>query len=116
MMLAQPVCRPDGPVLVGEGVSLTDALIDRIRLAGIGTIWVEGNPLGPEGTVGDLKTVADQLQFMFRRHTNNLFMMTLCGVLARHFAKRITEQNALEEAAITRAYEATVESSAGGEA
>lgn len=109
MVLAQAVCRPDGPVLVGEGVALTDALIDRIHAAGIGTVWVEGNPLGAGGTVGNLKTVAGQLPFLFRRHSDNVFMMTLRNVLSRHFARKIADQEALEDAIIRKAREAAEE-------
>ncbi len=101
MVLAQSVNMQDGgPVLVGEGVVLTDSLIDRIRQAGIGTICVEGNPLGGQGTVGNLRVVAEQLPFLFRRHTDNVFMMTLRAVFSRHFARRLAEQRALEDAAI----------------
>ncbi len=101
MVLAQAVSMPDGgPVLVGEGVVLTDSLINRIRQAGVGTICVEGNPLGGQGTVGNLRLVAEKLPFLFRRHTENVFMMTICAVFSHHFARRIAEQRALEDAAI----------------
>ena len=102
MVLAQSVVTPDGPVLVGEGLSLTENVIERIRRAGIGTIWVEGNPLGPEGDVGNLRVVAEKLPAMFRRQKGNVFMMTLYAVFARHFARRLAEQQALEDEAIER--------------
>ena len=102
MVLAQAVCRPDGLVLVGEGLTLTDTVIGRIRAAGIGMIWVEGNPLGAGGSVGDLKAIADGLPYLFRRQKDNVFMMTLYSVLARHFARRITEQRALEDEIVER--------------
>lgn len=102
MVLARTVCRPEGPALLGEGQKLTDALIERVRSSGVSTIWVEGNPLGPEGGVGDLAVVARSLPFLFRRHENDVFMMTLRNVFARHFAKRLAEQRALEDAAIER--------------
>lgn len=116
MILAQAVSRPDGLVLIGEGVSLTDALIDRIHKAGVGTIWVEGNPLGGEGTVGNLAKVAEQLPFLFRRHQGNVFMMTLCTVFSRHFAHRVAEQKALEDAAIEQARVAAEQAAAEGQA
>lgn len=98
---------------MGEGIALTESIIDRIRQAGIGTVWVEGNPLGGGGSVGNLRVVADNLPFMFRRHKDNVFMMTLFSVFARHFAIRLAEQRALEDATI----EAARKSAAGdGEA
>lgn len=106
MVLAQAVYRPDGLMLMGEGIILTDALIERIRQVGVGTVFVEGNPLGAEGTVGNLGKVAGQLPFLFRRHRDNVFMMTLRSVLARRFAHTIAEQKALEDAAIEQAREA----------
>lgn len=109
MVLAQAVCRPEGPVLVGEGQELTESLLDRIRAVGIGTIWVEGNPLGPGGDVGNLRKVAESLPYLFRRQDGNVFMMTLCNVFARHFAKRMAEQQALEDAAIEKARDNTAE-------
>ncbi|SBV95713.1 hypothetical protein KL86DPRO_10917 [uncultured delta proteobacterium] len=104
MVLAQGVSRQgEGPVLVGAGVALTESIIDRIRQAGVGTICVEGNPLGAQGTVGNLRVVADNLPFLFRRHKDNVFMMTLCTVFSRHFARRMAEQRAMEDAAIEAA-------------
>lgn len=101
MVLAQAVkAQEEGPVLVGAGITLTEAIIGRIRQAGVGTVWVEGNPLGGQGTVGDLRVVTENLPFLFRRHKDNVFMMTLCTVFSRHFTKRMAEQRALEDAAI----------------
>lgn len=121
MALAKAVCRPDGPVLVGEGVVLTDVVIERIRLAGVGSIWVDGDPLDAEGGVGDLRAIAAGLPFLFRRHKSNVFMMTLCNVLTKRFAGMLAEQQALEKAAAERALEAaaarrrnTEETCAGG--
>lgn len=111
MVLAQAVCRPDGPVLVGEGQELTESLLDRIRAVGVGSIWVEGNPLGPGGDVGNLQKVASSLPELFRRHHDNVFMMTLCNVFARHFARRIAEQEAMEDAAIEKHKENSAENS-----
>lgn len=103
MVLAKAVCRPDGLAFVGEGKELTEDIINRIRGIGVATLWVEGKPLGPEGDVGNLRTVAESLPYLFRRHEGNVFMMTLRNVCARHFAKRMAEQQALEDAAIEEA-------------
>ena len=102
MVLARAVIRPEGLVLVGEGQVLTLAVIDRIRGAGIGSVWVEGNPLGPGGEVGNLRVIAQSLPNLFRRQRDNVFMMTMCTVFERHLALRLAEQRALEDAAIER--------------
>jgi len=103
MVLAQPVYRQDGPVLVGEGLTLTEAVIERIRQSGVATVWVEGTPLGPDGSVGDLRTLSGKLPFLFRRQKDNVFMMTLYSVISRHFAHTIAEQQAREDAIIEAA-------------
>lgn len=103
MVLAQAVCRQDGPILAGAGLPLSDGVIDRIRQAGVGSVWVEGNPLGGEGGVDNLRKTAESLPYLFRRHKDNVFMMTLCTVFGRHFSRRMAEQQALEDAAIAAA-------------
>ena len=117
MVLAQAVNMPEGPVLVGEGFVLNENVIERIRRAGVGTIWVEGNPLGPTGDVGNLRVVAEKIPHSFRRHKGNVFMTTLCTVLVRHFARRLADQQALEDAIVERAKNENSEasSSAGDE-
>ncbi|GHV55275.1 hypothetical protein FACS1894206_09500 [Deltaproteobacteria bacterium] len=105
MVLAQAVSVGNGPVLVGEGLTLTEEIIGRMRAKGVSTIYVEGNPLGPSGTVGNLRAAADRLPYLFRRQKDNVFMMTLCDVFARQFARRIAEQRAREDAAIERGKE-----------
>ena len=108
MVLAQPVARPDGLVLMGAGTVLTEDYLERIRKVGVGTVSVEGNPLGGAGTVGDLRIIAEQLPFLFRRHKDDVFMMTLCSVFSRHFMRRMAEQRAMEDAAIEAGKEARV--------
>lgn len=106
MVLAKAVAREDGLVLLGEGVILTDAIIERIRSSGVGSVWVEGNPLGPSGDVGNLRVIAESLPHLFRRHTGNVFMTTMCNVFLRHFKRKMAEQQALEDARIEAARQA----------
>jgi hypothetical protein len=47
--------------------------------------------------------VAESLPHLFRRHEGNVFMTTLRTVLARYFARRIAEHQALKDAAIEKA-------------
>lgn len=115
MVLAQSVRRQDGLVLVGEGLALTDAVIDRIRQAGVATVWVEGTPLGPDGGIGDLRTIAGRLPFLFRRQKANVFMMTLYSVISRHLARAMAEQQAREDAIIEAARQKAEEAGGSGE-
>lgn len=116
MVLAKAVTRSEGLVLLGEGITLTDATIERIRSAGVGSVWVEGNPLGPEGDVGNIRVIMESLPYLFRRHTGDVFMTTLCNVFLRHFKRKIAEQKALEDARIEAARQAEAAARAEREA
>ncbi|MEW6220166.1 MAG: hypothetical protein AB1634_11625 [Thermodesulfobacteriota bacterium] len=57
MVLARAVLVSGDRVLCGKGTQLTEAIIDRLRHLEIGSITVEGHPLGVEGE----KTLEEQL-------------------------------------------------------
>jgi len=97
MVLAQAVSQPGGLVLVGEGFVLTDTVIDRIRQSGVSAVCIEENLPGAENSEGDSQAVAKSLPFLFRRHKDDVFMMTLYAVFAKHFARRIAEEQARED-------------------
>ena len=103
MILAEAVMRPDGMTLAGPGLELTDSLIERIRNIGVGSIVVEGSHGG--GNAAELETVYTNLPHIFRRHTNDAFMMTLHNMLSQYFKRRIAEIKAAAEAARLEAEE-----------
>lgn len=87
MKLAKAVVRDDGITLVGDGVELTESLIARFEQAGIGSITVKGNPVQMDDLPGgtDYSRRAARLDHLFRKHTDNTFMMTLKKVLNQYF-------------------------------
>ena len=98
MTLAQAVAHPNGPVLVGEGIVLTESIIDRIRRAGVFTVCVVGDSSGSDVPIRSLHELAKDLPLLFRRYNDNIFMMTLHSVIARHFARRIAEERSKKNA------------------
>lgn len=52
MVLAREIKNPDnpdGPPVCGKGVSLTEALIERLRQKGVQSVTVEGRPVKMDG-------------------------------------------------------------------
>lgn len=46
MAVAKPVMHDSGRILLAPGVSLTDRMIERLKVQGIGQVWVEAE--GPD--------------------------------------------------------------------
>lgn len=87
MKLAKAVVREDGITLVGEGVELSESLIARFEQSGISTISVKGNPVQLDGLPGstDYGKRAERMDHLFRKHSDDNFMMTLKKVLTQYF-------------------------------
>jgi len=96
MVLAEPLLYKNGMTLAGVGFELTGAAIERFRLAGVAVVVIEG---GDGGSYVELEHIASRLTFLFRRQTENSFMMGLQGILAKHYAEKIAALNAAEEEA-----------------
>ena len=96
MVLAEPLLYKNGMTLAGTGFELTGAAIERFRLAGVAAVVVEG---GDASRYAELEHIASKLTFLFRRQTENAFMMGLQGILAKHYAEKIAALKAVEEEA-----------------
>ena len=100
MVLAEPLLYKKGMTLAGAGFELTGAAIERFRLAGVTVVVVEGDGAG---RYAELEQIASKLPFLFRRQTENAFMMGLQGILAKHYSEKIAALNAAaEEAQLAR--------------
>ena len=98
MVIAQPVQREDGLVLVGPDTELTEAIINRLIMAGIGSITVKGNPvMGESG--GNYQSLLDGIDPMFRNLQDDKFMISLQGVLKKYFQTKLDQARAAKEAA-----------------
>ncbi len=103
MKLARAVEREDGITVVGEGVELTQALIDRLGSMEIERVVVKGQPVNLAEVCG--ATAYDKrlerLDHLFRRHTSDQWMLKVKSFLSRYFELKAAAQaaeNAAEEA------------------
>lgn len=103
MVLARSVEKSDGMVLVGEGMTLTEALIARFQSAGIASVAVKGRPFPdlPGGEDIVLKTRVN-LDVMFRKHRQDPLMWTLRNMIDKHL-EQILERDRLEQLVQERA-------------
>ncbi len=93
MKLAKSVVRPDGVILVAVKTELTETLIARIIQAKISSIVVHGEPLDLEALEGRTNhgKYRDRLEYLFRKHKEDRFMLALRDMLISRFQMRSLE-------------------------
>lgn len=93
MVLAKPVARDDGVVMAGEGLALTDSIIQRLANSGINSVTVKGRPM-PNLDSGeiDLAKMKERLGHLFRKYQQNPIMWTLRNMLDQYLDKAIALQ------------------------
>lgn len=94
MVLAKPVQREDGMVLLAQGTELSTTLITRLDSMGVEHIVVEGNPVDMDGLLAMSTRTRDDLDRLFRKHTDNEFMMKLKAHLVEYFQLKAAAQAA----------------------
>lgn len=76
MVLAKPVLRDNGLVLVAENTELSESLLQRLERMDIETITVQGHPVdlgdGGENTYAQRMS---RLEHLFRRHGQDAWML-----------------------------------------
>jgi len=79
MILAKPVLRDNGLVLVAEGAEISDVLLARLGKMDIETVVVKGNPVDLEGLAGgtDWAKRDARLPHLFRRWKADPWMSKL---------------------------------------
>ena len=88
MVLANEILSPDGKILVNADAKLDDASLRRLDLAGVTKIVVHGKPV-PDASMGyNALERAIRLDFLFRKHQDDKFMLTLKNMLFKHFMLR----------------------------
>jgi hypothetical protein len=65
MVLARPVTRESGVVLMGEGTELTELLIEKLRDLEIANVYVKGRPLDLGGEDVSLEQLLNELDERF---------------------------------------------------
>lgn len=83
MRLAKPVLNDSGMVLLPEGSELAQPMIERLNVAGISFVFIEGKiePLKP------LNEVLEEVNERFKKTENERHMDLLKKVLIEHLAK-----------------------------
>ena len=88
MVLGVDVITSNGRVLASVGTPVDDAMLRRFALAGVMKLVVQGKPV-PGADMGyDALARAKRLEYLFRAHQADRFMMTLKSMLSKHFTER----------------------------
>jgi hypothetical protein len=76
MVLAKPVPRQDGIVVVASGTEITEGLLDKLQSMEVETIVVEGNPVNMDGVMAgsSYATRIARLDHLFRKFPDDPWM------------------------------------------
>jgi hypothetical protein len=90
MVLAKPVTRENGMVLVAAGTKLTDSLISKLGNMGVEEVAVQDEGLGMgEGCGAEaLEKRMERLEHLFRNHGDNAHMQKVKGLVAEYYKRR----------------------------
>lgn len=86
MVLARPVTRDNGMVLVAAGTVVTPALVDRLRRMGIAQLVVEGEDPGRPPV--DAAARLARLEHLFRGFAGDPFMTKVKAMVAARIARK----------------------------
>lgn len=122
MVLAKPVLRSNGLVLIGENAELSDAIIQRLIKMEIENVVVQGTPLDLEG-VGSgtpYNRILERMDHLFRKYENDQDMALVKKRLREYFqlkaaaeaAKAAQAAEAVEAAKAAKAAEEEVKETA----
>lgn len=100
MKLAKPVTKDNGMTVMAEGMELTDSLIERLKNMNVERITVQGSPVDMGGT-GSGTVYAERLErldHLFRRYTQDKWMMRVKDRMAQYFRIKAAAQEARRKA------------------
>lgn len=89
MVLARSVVNPNvpnGPPVCGQGIPLTDSLIERLVHMGVQSVAVEGHPVVVEGE-STLEEMLIRLDEKFRRVEGDSLMMKIKEIYKRRLIR-----------------------------
>jgi len=100
MVLAKPLLRDNGLVLVAEGTEISEALLGRLASMNVEAVVVKGTPLDMEGLGGSSAYAkrAERLDHLFRKYRHDPFMAKLKARLKQYFQLKAAAQAAEEQA------------------
>lgn len=89
MILAKPVTRENGMVLVAAGTVLTDGLIARLENMDVAAIVVEGNPVDLDGSGGQaVAKKMERLDRLFRNFQDDPYMLRIKKTIAEYYQQQ----------------------------
>jgi len=100
MVLAKPLLREGGMVLLAEGTELSEAVVARLPDMGVDSIVVQGHPVDLDGMGGGTSAAARaaRMDHLFRRHGDDPWMMQLKKVFKGYFTMKAAAQAEAERA------------------
>ena len=90
MVLAKPVTRDNGMVLVAAGTKLTESLISKLGNMGVEEVAVQGDALAMGDGCGAeaLARKQERLDHLFRNFNDDKYMQGVKGLIAEYYARK----------------------------
>ena len=89
MVLAKPVTRENGMVLIAAGTTLTASLISKLENMGTEQVVVEGDTLEMSGDCAEaLANKQERLDHLFRNFQNDTYMQQVKQVILAYYTHR----------------------------
>ncbi len=99
MVLAKPVLRENGMVLIGEGTRLSEEHLTSLKRQGVNFIVVKGAPVKMEGgSYGiSLEKRQERLDYLFRKYKEDKWMQKVKTFFRVFFKYKLQQQQMVEE-------------------
>lgn len=99
MLLAEPVCKASGMIVVAKGCALTDSLLDRLKTMDIDWLMVESAEAPEQGSGSSVWSErAARLDHLFRKHAGDAWMDEMKESLRSYFLMRHAACEARQQA------------------
>ena len=100
MKLGKAVTKENGMTIMAEGMELTESLISRLENMKVDRITVQGHPvdMGGAGSGTVYAERMERLEVLFRRYTEDKWMMRVKDRMAQYFRIKAAAQEAKRKA------------------
>jgi hypothetical protein len=93
MVLAKPVARDTGVVLMGEGTELNDALIEKLHDLDIQKIVVKGRPLETGGDEKSVEQLCEEIEERFSTVSSDRLCSQIKDLIIQDMKRRREEDD-----------------------